>query len=296
MQAEDAPKVTRLLEACGLKLPEAEVRGLQRRLQEDVHLAWDESQNVVAGGFILMQPSGDAPQAVLRGYVHPEHLRQGIGAQLLSWQVQRAVDKARTLGGGELTLRIEANSECDGYQALFEAQGFQLWLTHCQMRFDLADPVIEQTMPSDIRLSSYSTEDSEAMRSVFNIAFSEHWIGELDSQAWRARFIDTEQFRPDLTQLARSGAKLVGFYLSEVFVDRPEQAWLEIIGVLPDQRGRGLGSALTAHAMLAHKAAGFESSWLSVDDENVAGAKRIYERLGYRQQRADRIFLRKVRL
>jgi mycothiol synthase len=288
--------MTRLLEACGLKLPEAEVRGLQRRLQEDVRLACDESQNVVAVGFVLMQPSGDVPQAILRGYVHPKHLRQGIGTQLLSWQVQRAMDKTRTLGGGELTLRIEANSDCGGCQALFEAQGFQPWLTHCQMCFDLADAITEQTMPPDIRLSPYSTEDSEAMRSVFNKAFSEHWIGELDSQAWRARFIDTEQFRPDLTQLARSGDKLVGFYLCEVFADRPEQAWLEIVGVLPDQRGRGLGSALTAHAMQAHKAAGFETSWLSVDNENATGAKRIYERLGYRQQRADCIFLRTVRL
>jgi ribosomal protein S18 acetylase RimI-like enzyme len=52
------------------------------------------------------------------------------------------------------------------------------------------------------------------------------------------------------------------------------------VGVLPDQRGKGFGSLVTAVATRAGLAMGNRLVWLSVDERNQA-ALRLYRRLGY---------------
>ena len=127
-----------------------------------------------------------------------------------------------------------------------------------------------------------------------NQAFTGHWIGELFPDEWQERFITTLQFRPELAKLAMHNNRVIGLYLSEAFEDQSGCVWLEIVGVLPKWRGKGLGKALTAKALTSIKQAGFAFCRLGVDDENITNAKRVYVNLGFTQEKATRYFARQM--
>lgn len=61
---------------------------------------------------------------------------------------------------------------------------------------------------------------------------------------------------------------------------RPGDVYIANLGVHPDARGKGVGSALIAHESAKAKAAGFEKMTLDVADNN-ARAQALYERLGF---------------
>ena len=58
------------------------------------------------------------------------------------------------------------------------------------------------------------------------------------------------------------------------------------IGVLPAARGRGVASALIAEVLHGAAQRDCATAGLGVDTENVTGALRLYEGLGFRAVRA----------
>ena len=54
------------------------------------------------------------------------------------------------------------------------------------------------------------------------------------------------------------------------------------VGILPEHRGKGLGTVLLWHSLAGFKAAGVERVFLEVTAQN-SGACRLYERLGFRR-------------
>jgi len=61
---------------------------------------------------------------------------------------------------------------------------------------------------------------------------------------------------------------------------RPGDVYIANLGVHPDARGNGVGSALIAHESAKAKAAGFQKMTLDVADNNPR-AQALYERLGF---------------
>eukprot|EP00049_Salpingoeca_infusionum_P018055 m.355541 g.355541 ORF g.355541 m.355541 type:complete len:198 (-) comp17275_c0_seq1:401-994(-) len=63
-------------------------------------------------------------------------------------------------------------------------------------------------------------------------------------------------------------------------VNKPHEAYIDWVGVNPDYRGKGIGSALLAWADETARAAGCQTITLDVVTRNEA-ARRLYERKGY---------------
>lgn len=59
---------------------------------------------------------------------------------------------------------------------------------------------------------------------------------------------------------------------------------IQNIGIVPEQRGLGLGTALIEKALAGIREWGAASATLEVTADN-AGAVRLYQRLGFRRQR-----------
>ncbi len=295
MRMEDIPDALMILKTYSSQITEEELGILNQMpdddLATDTLIALTPSGEVVAVGFVvLFQSDEKAMTGLLDGAVRTAHCRQGLGSHLLSWQMTRAQQIA---GDVPFTLRGSCIADNTGCIHLFEEHGFAVLITQCKLRFDLNQPIPSRNLPDGVTITPFLSEHDNKMYQVFNQAFVGHWIGELSPDEWRERFISTPQFRPELTKLALINGQVIGFYLSEVFEKDLKQAWLEIVGVLPEYRGKGLGTALTAHALHSYKKAGFDSCWLGVDDENITNAKRIYVNLGFVQEKATRYFVKK---
>lgn len=66
--------------------------------------------------------------------------------------------------------------------------------------------------------------------------------------------------------------------------DRTQMGAIQNLGITPEHRGRGLGSALLLHALAGFREAGLRRAFLEVTSQNV-GAIRLYQRLGFLRAR-----------
>lgn len=120
-------------------------------------------------------------------------------------------------------------------------------------------------------------------------AFLDHWGHvPLSDYEWRARTVESPNFRRDLSWLAMAGNEVVGYLLCDHYpgdtaVTGRREAWLSTVGVVPGWRKRGLASNLLA-SCLASVAADpqLDTVGLDVDAASQTGANRLYERLGFR--------------
>ena len=90
---------------------------------------------------------------------------------------------------------------------------------------------------------------------------------------------------------------MAGFCVNMVRVEENQsagirEAWIQDLGVRRNWRRQGIGEALVSASMRAFKADGFDYAGLAVDGDNLTGAHRIYERLGF-QLTFSKVYLAK---
>jgi ribosomal protein S18 acetylase RimI-like enzyme len=97
-------------------------------------------------------------------------------------------------------------------------------------------------------------------------------------------------YHPEQWWLAREGSEPVGvLILSEM----PEQAAWDVsyIGIVPEGRGRGLGQALLARAILEARTVETSQLTLAVDARNQP-ARNLYRRVGFEPCEAREVYLK----
>jgi mycothiol synthase len=207
------------------------------------------------------------------GDVRPEHRRRGLGGRLLDATeaaaarlvVQREVTGPVVLGGN-------ADDGQDDRVALLTGRGYRRAFTMVSMRRD-ASPVPQRPLPEGFRLRTATVDDAGPWRRLAERA----WVGrpfislppEERLRAWLGRS-DLSSFL-----VATAGERVAGF----VAVSGDE---IEDVAVDPDFQGRGLASALLARAL--ERLDG--PARLRTEGHDPAGARRLYERFGFRVESA----------
>ncbi|MGY4014239.1 GNAT family N-acetyltransferase [Aeromonas molluscorum] len=113
-----------------------------------------------------------------------------------------------------------------------------------------------------------------------------HAIWQIESQVFGEAIYPDFFFRqavdlwPDLLLVAEREGQLLGYGLGGVGQQRT-QGWLLSLAVLPQARGLGLAEAIIRKLELALRTQGCLQVRLTVDPVNPA--RRLYERLGYRE-------------
>jgi mycothiol synthase len=145
----------------------------------------------------------------------------------------------------------------------------------------------------DTELVSFTWDRDGEIRRTHNAAFTEHHgSAERDEVTWRTLFTGQRAFRPDLSFLSLADGAVVAYVLGYVFAADTaangfQQVDLGQIGVLPSARGRGLAKATIAAVLRRAAGQGCRSARLQVDSENVTGALRLYEDLGFTTRRTQ---------
>jgi mycothiol synthase len=243
-------------------------------LRRTHHLLVEDDGRVV--GYLNLAPVDGAAPPMGELVVAPDCRRRGIGASMVRAALGKAGDEARFWAHGNLE-PARATAAAQGLKPVRE-----LW----QMSRPLSDlpPV---TVPDGIILRAYAgpDDDTELLR-VNNAAFSWHpeqggWtpeaFAERSAEPW---------FEPAGLILAvdESTGRLAGFHWTKMHLDQPGLGEVYVVGVDPDEQGRGLGRTLTLaglHHLAARQKGHAEPTVLLYTEADNAAAVRTYERLGF---------------
>lgn len=178
-----------------------------------------------------------------------------------------------------------------------ESRGYEIVRYYHELGRSLAEPLDAVPFPPGIDVRSMDAHRDDAL-TVHNAAFRDHWGSQpMSTERWHETF--TEFYAPDASYVAYDGEVPVAYLLSSMyphdFEDRGwSHFWVEGVGTLRPYRRRGVASSLVSLAMEARRSHGMEYALLGVDAENPTGAYGVYEKLGFRQLRAEVALEKKV--
>lgn len=240
---------------------------------------WD-GDRLVGYGYVRVQGGLYQGQVMtyLGGGVHPEYRGQGIGRQLMDRMEARTMElAARRHPGVEVMLRASGNLEGASVRPMLEHRGYVQTRFFHDMRLPLPATLDLAGLPA---VQPFTNELSEQTRLAHNEAFAEHWASTGRDETNWSEFIGSRAMRPALSFIAVAEDGQVDAYtITREYV--AGEAYVDLVGVRPRARHRGLARACLGSAVNAASAAGFSKIELGVDTENAQGAGGLYASMGF---------------
>ncbi|GGS79696.1 GNAT family N-acetyltransferase [Nonomuraea spiralis] len=295
---DDAEALTDLLAAIEAEDHTGEVHDLDDVREQLGHhlidlaagtLAAREGDRIVAFGYLPVRQSATESHVMrLWGGVHPAHRRRGLGRRLIDWSLATAPPLSeKVFPGVPLEIHLNAPDSNQGLKALAEGTGFTAGRWFAEMGRPLSGDLPAFTPPPGVSIVPWSPDLDEGARNVRNESFLDHWGSVPHTpESWRDYIVGSRNFLPGSSYLALHEDRAVGVLITHTFEGYNEQsgerrAWIQIIGTLREWRGKGVASALIAHALAAFRAQGFDTTGLGVDADNPTGAVSVYARSGF---------------
>lgn len=221
------------------------------------------------------------------GFVRPEWRRKGIGRVILEWNEARlrSIAAGHPQDGPHLLDGFVENS-VPGAEALLSEAGYRpVRYFYMMVRPDLEN-IPTLPLPAGLEVRPALPEHYAPIMAANQEAFRDHWGFSMDAELSLEHWMETPTFDPPLWRVAWDGEEVAGMVLS--YIDKAEneksgllRGWTEEIAVRRPWRNRGLARALIALSLQGLKERGMKEAALHVDAENLTGALRLYESLGY---------------
>lgn len=240
--------------------------------------------------WILADPQPrDEAQCHLWIEVHPGHRAHIQDELLLDWAEACGRRRLQQVApaGVPRDLRIGLDDRQRARIALIEPRGYRPLRDFYHMRRDLSLPIPEPALPEGLELRPYTPDVSRLLMDVHNEAFQDHWnFHPVTEDGWARHFIGRSSFRPDLTFLIMDGDRIAGYSINRVSPEHNARQGFNAghvgqLGVRREYRKKGIATALLCISMRAFQAEGLDYATLGVDAENLTGALKIYERVGF---------------
>lgn len=265
-------------------------------LGEDVLVAEVDGLPVafVMGGWELDNDGGHNYEAWCE--VHPDFRGRGLGTALLRWLEER---QARVAAGHPADVAKRLQSWTDEAEpariALLEAHGYRIVRYDYEMERPNLDDIPDLPLPPAIELRPAREEDLRRFWETEVEVFRDHWGAIDDSEASFERMRADPRRDLSLWVVAWEGDEIVGQVLNRI--DREANAelglkrgWVNSVGVRGPWRRRGIARSLVAESLRVLRDAGMNMAGLGVDSENANGAVGVYEAVGFRVVRRERIY------
>lgn len=237
-------------------------------------------------GFAHVDPTDPVAGPSGELVVHPAYRRRGLGRRLLDAILAETGDR----------LRLWAHGDTPAAQRLAASAGFHRARVLWQMRRSLSDPLPPPALPAGVRIGTFTPgADEQAWLELNARAFADH----PEQGAWTLEDLRRRErepwFDPAGFFLAWRGDRLAGFHWTKVH-GSGEHAHepigeVYVVGVDPEERGTGLGRALTLTGLRHLQGKGLDHVMLYVDEDNRR-AVRMYESLGFTRWRVDVMYRR----
>lgn len=230
------------------------------------------------------------------GFLLPEWRRKGIGRAVLRHNERRARQLARAHPPGEprvfqaLAFQTEAEKV-----RLLDSEGYSPVRLFYEMVRPNLDDITNAALPPGVEVRAVRPEHYRAIWEANVEAFRDHWGEEEHTESDYQRWLGNEEFAPDIWKVAWDGDRIAGTVLG--FINEPQnvkfnrrRGWTENICVRSPWRRRGLARALIAENLRELKARGMTEAALGVDADNLTGALRLYESLGFKVVKRETVY------
>ena len=241
-------------------------------------------------------------------YLLPEWRRKGIGRAMLDWNESRiteiaAEQESNVIGGSYF--QVFSQDTAVGRNALIQQAGYAtVRFFYAMQRIDLQD-LPEAPLPGGVSMRPVEPQHMRAIWDAKNEAFRDHWGYGQRSEDDYVRWLEDPYNDLSLWQVAWARAEdggeesVVGMALNFIYPeDNARFSFLRgevrTLGVLRSCRRRGLGRALLVRSMHALRECGMTEVVLEVDTDNLTGALRLYEGVGFRTLSRDAIYRKPI--
>jgi GNAT superfamily N-acetyltransferase len=240
----------------------------------------------LAGSEIISAASCDPPNedgiALVRSVgTAPAHRRQGHASALLG----RCEAFAESAGAKALRTGPFVDSRYKPACGLFARRGYHILgldRSNMTMEIDLGrwEPR-EPQLPPGYRLVTFRPGDEQAWCAVKNAVFG----GEVTPEWFRGRFGDQPNFDPEGWFFIEHEGRKVGIagaivWFADAQLTRANGALMEWVGVLDEERGKGLGEALVVACLMYLKRRNVYPNCV-VSQYFRTAAVALYEKMGY---------------
>ena len=165
-----------------------------------------------------------------------------------------------------------------------------------QMQIDLDGELPAPEWPDGLSPRNLRPGEEERVYEAHMDAFADHWEHHRYTfEDWRDFNVGRHSFEPSLWWLVDEGDELAAISLNAWhFSGDPQFGWVHVLGVRPQWRKRGVGTALLHHSFRDFRERGATRVGLGVDGENTTGAVRLYERVGMHVVRRNDTYEKKL--
>jgi mycothiol synthase len=208
------------------------------------------------------------------GVVAPDYEGRGIGTRLLNWIERRD----RECGRERHRQGIAAGNE--RARALLLAAGYRPERGYWRLALALDDLTATCPPPLGVHLRPLDVDaDAVAVHVLKELSFAANSDYRREPfEAFCEDHLRVHDLAPMLSCVAQLGDTKVGFLLARCWQEE-QVGFVDLLGVHPDHRGHGLGTALLCNAFAAFVGAGLREAQLGVADDNPAALK-LYQRCG----------------
>ncbi|RPH59414.1 MAG: GNAT family N-acetyltransferase [Chloroflexi bacterium] len=226
---------------------------------------------------------------ILFGFLLPDWRRKGLGAAMLRHAEARLRQIAATHPEpGERYFQSFAEDTETCALALLESQGYTPARYGLSMVRDLSEPFPDAPMPAGLEVRPVTEAHLPAIHAAFAEAFRDHWGFHEEPLENFLRWAEEPTYMPQLWKIAWAGDEVAGTVLN--FFNEAEnieygrkRGLTETISVRRPWRKMGLARALLVQSMKMFKEMGMTETALRVDAENLSGALKLYQSVGYKE-------------
>ena len=221
----------------------------------------------------------------------PQWRNQGIEEAIIQWSEARLRDIAKNHPqDSQRFFQTYSNEFKPRFNQILDELEYSETRYFIEMSRPL-DIIPAAELPAGIEV--YPVQDPETARKVWeaaNEAFKDHWGYSEPKEEHYQEYINSKYFQPELWQVAWDGDEIIASVMNFIEHDynkefNRQRGWTENISTRKEWRRRGIAKALIVRSMHMHKAKGMTEVGLGVDTNNPNGALKLYQDLGYKQDK-----------
>ena len=242
----------------------------------------EQSGEFIGGAIAAVEPAID--RAVGEFGVIESARGQGIGRLLLARLERRARE------AGVAVHQVNVHHTNSRLRSFMDAAGYKQIRIFNELKYRPAPAYLEgdyRPLPEGVTLRPFvSGSDEAALAIVQNAAFEGSFGFAPNTPEQIAGYVEMRGAPGDILIAEDSSGGVIGYIWTSVTESNDDSGettgMIEMTGVLPSQRGRGVGSAVIAAGLRHLRERGAGVIDLEVDGENLS-ARRIYKDQGFKK-------------